>query len=274
MSQEVELLKAEIIKLKRELFAAKKVEQINQREFEVDQKLLTQGIAHEFNNILGSIEGYSEWALDSDSVEDYKEALMMAQIACRRSWKITKSLQNLSLNTEPSREYLILKDTFEDSIKKHFEKSLNGHQLTVNLGQEDIFADENQVFEVFVNLIKNAIESLSISGKKGTILVTSQKKEKEVLVVVQDDGVGVSSLVKDQIFYPFFTSKGVMGHSSDSTVDQAKLLLKQTQSDDSGSGLGLYICKKILIDHGGDLILNDSFEGGAQFVLSFPQFER
>lgn len=112
-----------------------------------------------------------------------------------------------------------------------------------------IQADRDQLRQVLVNLCDNS--SLALGAASGSVRFTSGSSNSHVWVDIIDDGPGVSAAVKGRIFEPYSTTRGI----------------------GEGMGLGLAICKKILLDHGGDLELMQPDPPGAGFRLTLPRAE-
>ncbi len=105
-------------------------------------------------------------------------------------------------------------------------------------------ADANQIKQVLVNLIKNALEATEESGR---ILMTTEFKDGQVWLSVQDTGKGMSGEVLEKIFHPFFTTK------------------------DKGTGLGLAVIHKIISDHHGTIMVESVTGRGSTFTIKLPQ---
>jgi signal transduction histidine kinase len=108
-----------------------------------------------------------------------------------------------------------------------------------------VMANPNQLKQVFLNIIVNARHAMS-SG--GTLTVTSRRTDEgEVEIALGDTGGGMSPEVARRIFDPFFTTKG-----------------------DSGNGIGLFLCRNIVKDHGGVLTVSSRPGEGSTFIIRLP----
>jgi nitrogen fixation/metabolism regulation signal transduction histidine kinase len=118
--------------------------------------------------------------------------------------------------------------------------------------QEDIIVELDRILikQVLSNLIRNAAEAIQKAnlGEKGKIEVrwVINKQDRKVLISVMDNGPGLRLLNKEDIFLPSFSTKG------------------------KGRGLGLPIVKKIILEHGGDILVSNREEGGACFTVILP----
>jgi len=105
-----------------------------------------------------------------------------------------------------------------------------------------ILADKEKLSSCILNLILNATDSVK---ENGNIHIDIQKQKNRVTIRFRDDGEGVDDSIKDKIFEPYFSSKP------------------------HGMGLGLAFTKKIIYEHNGDILLNDSYKDGAEFIITF-----
>jgi signal transduction histidine kinase len=110
-----------------------------------------------------------------------------------------------------------------------------------------IYAVEDQIKQVILNLLNNAEEA--ISDKGGTIKILTTHKDKEVAIRIEDSGVGIKSGYIDKIFEPFFTTKSAV----------------------KGTGLGLSTVYGIISSHGGKVdVESDHGKRGTAFIITLP----
>ncbi|PIC85413.1 hypothetical protein CSV72_13880 [Sporosarcina sp. P20a] len=133
-------------------------------------------------------------------------------------------------------------------VKVQMESEMDMKAIDMHVKSDNtkmtIFGDELKVRQVFINLIKNAIEAM----ETGTITLHVKDDHDHVTIDVSDNGSGIPDEILSQIGDPFMSSK----------VD--------------GTGLGLLICEKIIRDHNGNLLLNTEIGKGTTFTVSFPKF--
>ena len=122
----------------------------------------------------------------------------------------------------------------------------NNIKITASVYPEDIaiVADYAQVEQILINLIKNAIEALS-NKKNGTIHLKAFYADDGILIQVEDNGIGISSDIIEDIFVPFYTTK------------------------ENGSGIGLSLSKQIMQNHDGTISVNSAPNKGSKFTLKF-----
>ena len=109
-------------------------------------------------------------------------------------------------------------------------------------------ADEDQLHQVFLNLLVNAHQALEAVPPPRRLWVRTAAADGMVSVEVADNGPGVPAALRHQILEPFFTTKPV----------------------GAGTGLGLSVCHGILIAHGGAITVEDRPGGGARFIVTLP----
>ncbi len=111
----------------------------------------------------------------------------------------------------------------------------------------DISVDEIQIVQVLVNILSNAAQAMS-GEVNGRIEIEATQTPKTLHIRISDNGPGVPTDIADRIFDPLFTTKDV----------------------GDGTGLGLALCHRIVLAHGGILELEDDKAAGATFVVELP----
>ncbi len=212
---------------------------------------LTSGIAHEFNNLLTPIMGYSILILEKlppEDTESYDNALEIYN-ASQKAKRIISRLSNLSRKGVPGEPRPVRLDPLAAQV---LEVAAPARPKNVRVetgfaaGDGLILGDETQLFQLTLNLVLNAFEALSAQG--GTVRVSTAARGGRVTLRVADNGPGVPDEVKAQIFDPFFTTKG----------------------SGKGIGLGLAIVQQIVEAHGGAISLDSAQGQGTAFTVSFP----
>lgn len=225
--------------------------------------LLAAGVAHEINNPTFVISGEAEMLLkEKNKDKETKEAAKTIFEQAERINKITNRLLDFSRQKEVKRESLDVNKIMEKSI------SLLGYQakleeieivkeFTVDLPQP--LGDENQIQEVFLNIMLNAVQAME--GKGRLILRTYSKKitedearktdkfkarDKIVLIEIKDTGKGMDNQTLNRLFDPFFTTK------------------------EKGVGLGLFICYGIIDNYRGVIEAQSNLGEGSTFIIKLP----
>jgi len=140
------------------------------------------------------------------------------------------------------------------SLSRSYLES-KGITLTMNLSNSlpDIYASPQQINQVLLNLVNNAIEALSGTGNKNEdrknreIKITTMSKEHQVIISIADNGPGIAEQDIQNIFDPFYTQKKQMG-----------------------VGVGLSVCHAIVGSHQGMIQVKNAPEGGAIFTVTLP----
>jgi signal transduction histidine kinase len=113
-----------------------------------------------------------------------------------------------------------------------------------------IMGDVTRLGQVFLNLVRNALEACSPPDPdRHTIIVRTRDVEDGIEVEIEDTGVGIPAAVRERIYTPFCTSRAGQG----------------------GTGLGLFLCRQIVDDHGGSLRFGDRKGGGTVFRVALPE---
>jgi PAS domain S-box-containing protein len=217
---------------------------------------LTAGVAHNFNNLLQIVMGNAELAsmwLQSGNVGQVNANLAQIIQSSRLGADTVKRLQRYS-HGDGQREVggttvFDLSDVATEAVNlskpwllTQTKKDVQGVTISLNLQEEaTIRGDRAEMFEVIVNLIKNAAEAILESGN---IMVETSVEGEHVLLCVKDTGIGIPEVNLGRLFTPFFTT-----------------------NTDMGRGLGLAACKRIVDAHGGSIHV-DSVEGrGTAFTV-------
>ncbi|MCF6178552.1 MAG: GAF domain-containing protein [Geopsychrobacter sp.] len=228
------------------------LDQTIQSEKLVDVGRLATGIAHEINNPL-SVITYAVQLLQRETDMGQEPAELLARIAgeTERLKVLTGGLTSFSRREETHLKPVDLNRVIKDVLLLvHYELSNKQIEVTESLATLPLIqADANKLKQVFFNLLINAVQALPRGGKVN--IASGIELKGSVFALVSDNGPGIEAKMREQIFEPFFTTK----------------------KDGEGTGLGLYLCRKILTEHQGALILEEGPEGGAAFRLRLPPVE-
>ena len=239
----------------RDITLEKKLEQqIIQSERLAAMGQMIGGFAHELNNPLTSILGMSELLQDSQVTEPTRKQLEILQQQARRAVEIVQNLTYFSRPPAPGKTSIDVADLVQRTLHLH-AYSLRKSNITVDFLRDPsmppVEADAHQVMQVFLNLILNSEQAIREVHDRGTLRIRLEKREKNVSVIFQDDGPGISAEILPHIFDPFYTTK----------------------RPGRGTGLGLSICKAILREHNGNVEAASGPGGGAIFTVTLPAAE-
>jgi signal transduction histidine kinase len=215
---------------------------------------MAAGIAHELNNPLTSVTGFAELVMDDLPAESpSRPDLDLVIREARRARDVVRRLLDFARQSESARANASLNKVVEDVVAlTHHLIHTNGVELTLEL-QEDlpwVFMDENQMKQVLLNLVHNALQAMPGGGQMAVRTAASQKVGRDgVIVSVRDNGVGIEPEDQARIFEPFFTTK----------------------ADRGGTGLGLSVTYGIVSDHGGEIELISQPGMGSTFTVWLPK---
>ncbi len=212
---------------------------------------LVAGVAHELNNPLTSVIGYSQLAVQAETPEDMKRSLTIINEQAVRCSRIVKDLLYFSRQKKIVRESCDLYDLVDKTLKAldlEFKKreveiiwTRPDHSLILDL-------DACQIRQVLSNLLTNAFQALeSVKGKR-RIEIQSDEQAYKVCLKICDNGPGIPADAYPRIFDPFFTTKDI----------------------GQGTGLGLSLSYGIVKEHEGVLYAERNMGRGAVFILELP----
>jgi two-component system NtrC family sensor kinase len=215
---------------------------------------LASGIAHEVSSPLFGILGLGEAILEEDDMDTIREH---ASDIVEYSNTIRDIVVELSsYSRASSSEYLTtveLSRVIEDAVRL-VNRSISCEGVTFELNVRDnlyVNARTSEVQQIFVNLVKNAVEAILEAGDAGTIKVESGREHGIVWVRVADDGPGIPEDTQGLVFDPFYTTK----------------------APGKGTGLGLNIVYRIVTKYQGHISVQSRQGEGTVFKLTFPSPE-
>ncbi len=214
---------------------------------------MAAGVAHELNNPLTAVAGFSELALEGlpEDSPRRKDLLIVLQEA-QRAGAVVRRLLDFSRQGERIRASADLNEVVRDviALTRHLIKT-SDVILTLELDESLpwILIDSNQMKQVLLNLIHNALQAMPRGGTLRVQTFSAERENKNWAVMsVSDSGAGIPSDEQSKIFEPFFTTKGARG----------------------GTGLGLSVTYSIVADHGGMIELNSVPAVGSTFETWLP----
>ncbi|MBI4284655.1 MAG: hypothetical protein HY670_01985 [Chloroflexi bacterium] len=212
---------------------------------------LVSGVAHEINNPLTSVIGFSQLLLEKDVSPDIKSDLQVVHDEAQRTGRIVKNLLSFARQQAPIKQLTNVNSVIERVLAlRAYEQKVNNIQVNAQLapGLPEIMADPSQLQQVFFNLVINAEHFMLKAHKRGTLTILTEKSGRTVRVTFTDDGPGIPKEHMKRLFTPFFTTKEV----------------------GKGTGLGLSICYGIITRHGGRIYAESEPGKGATFIVELP----
>jgi signal transduction histidine kinase len=241
-----------------ELFQA--LEQTNAKLVELDRTKseLVNIVAHDFRAPLAGVLGYAElleWKPDAPREERVEHSRAIIQSATHMATMVDKTLKTTRLETGhfPFEFKMIDIAAAAREVVARFPHSAR-HPLELELPEDPLpaWADPERVAEVLDNLLQNAVKYSPAGGP--VRLVVEVKGGETVTLRVKDRGIGVASADMDRLFRPF-----------------SRVRNRQT-AEIEGTGLGLYICERIVKAHGGRLWAESEPGQGSTFGFSLPLY--
>jgi PAS domain S-box-containing protein len=211
---------------------------------------LVAGVAHEINNPLQAVMGFTELLIETEDRPNVRADLEQIRTDARRAAKIVHNLLVFARRESLERSVADLNEVVRSTIAlRSFELRNSQIRLEQVFGDDVplIVASREQVQQVLVNLLLNAEQALRAARRRGTITLRTGRDCDAAFVEVADDGPGVPPETAGRIFEPFFTTKPI----------------------GEGTGLGLSVSIGIAEAHGGSLALRPT-ERGACFRLTLP----
>ncbi|MBI2412590.1 MAG: response regulator [Deltaproteobacteria bacterium] len=212
---------------------------------------LVSGVAHELNNPLTGIMCFSELLLEDRLSDEVKGKLKKINDASHRCKKIIDNLLTFARWKRPEKKYESVNKVVRESVDlRSYQLKVDNIELVFDLDDAvpDTMLDEDQIHQVFLNLINNARDAIKEKGESGRIRITSRHSGGRIIVKFEDTGQGMPDEVAGRIFDPFFTTKGV----------------------GKGTGLGLSISYGIINEHGGAIYASSTPGYGSTFVVELP----
>ena len=213
---------------------------------------LAAGIIHEVRNPLTVAVGWIELSLKADDLPPkYQQGLKMASSELYRAVQILDNLRDFSKQKFPMKSSADINDLLNYTL------ALVSHQFrnkAIEIKKEfasktNIWADKDQLGQVFLNLVGNAIDAMQDGGTLTvrTRLTSDPHKGEMIEIDIADTGRGIPADKLGQVFEPFFTTKG-----------------------ETGTGLGLPICRGIIEEHNGEISLDSEQDIGTTFHINLP----
>ncbi len=212
---------------------------------------LSSGVAHEINNPLGVILGYTQLLLreeqaDSPRYPDFK----IIEKHARSCKTIVEDLLSFARTSKPKRETIDIHTVIDeviDFVQPHTGLEKINIEKRYDLKLHPLVLDQKKIKQVIMNLVMNARHAI---GKAGTLTVATRldAASGNTCISVKDTGYGIEKKNLSRIFDPFFTTKPT----------------------GEGTGLGLSVSYGIIKSHGGDITVTSEPEKGSEFVVSIP----
>jgi signal transduction histidine kinase len=214
---------------------------------------MAAGVAHELNNPLTTVTGFSELMLD-ELPQDFpqRNELEMVLHEARRASDVVRRLLDFSRQGERIRANADLNEVVHDviALTRHLIQTNEVKLiLTLDPSLPWVSIDTNQMKQVLLNLIHNGLHAMPAGGELRVSTYLARRDVRDwVVMSVQDSGIGIEADDQSRIFEPFFTTKAGRG----------------------GTGLGLSVTYGIVTDHGGIIEVSSQMGRGSTFSVWLP----
>ncbi len=211
---------------------------------------LVAGVAHEINNPLTTVLGYSELLLDEADGQIEKGNLRTVFEESNRAAKIIRNLLVFAHDSRPGHSPVLLNNLVLNVVNlRGYDLRMRNIDISTDLDPDSplVLLDPVRIQQVLLNLINNSAESMTTQELR-KIRVGTTHDDHEISLWISDTGRGIPNAVKDRIFEPFFT----------------------THSGHTHAGLGLSISKGIIEDHGGTIELVSVEGQGTRLTVHLP----
>lgn len=213
--------------------------------------LLTAGIAHDIGTPMNVILGYADMLKDSLSNEKDRRRAAIISEQVRRVTNLIETLLNIARPHEMIRAPILAADVMDHALD-FFREKLRSRGVEVDrsyVGRGEIVGDKDRLEQTFLNLIVNAADAMPRGGKLTVSVETGE--DDWIEIGLRDTGEGIEADMLERIFEPF--------HS--------------TKARGEGTGLGLVVCRSIVLAHHGTIGVESEVGQGTRFLLRFPPRE-
>jgi len=212
---------------------------------------LVSGVAHEVNNPLAAIVGFTDLLLENPEIPaEAKEDLNIILQESHRTRNIVQNLLRFARQVPAKQELVQANSVLRQTVKlRSYNLANHGVEVFENLDDSLplILGDTQQLQQVFLNILNNAFDAMQSAKRPGRLEVATALSGNFIEIAFRDNGTGIAN--PEKIFDPFFTTKEV----------------------GKGTGLGLSICYGIIQSHQGEIFAENNADGdGCTFLIRLP----
>ncbi len=224
--------------------------QLLQAEKMASLGLLASSIAHELDTPLATISGYCELLMEEIHDKNLSGRIKTISEQVVKCQKTIRNLLDFSRKSNCEKKLCNLHQLIDNTLSL-VEHRLIIHKIKLHKTFDDqippLLVDGNQIQQVILNLINNAVDALPQGGDM-FIETRMNRETKSVEIIFEDNGIGISNEDQRRIFSPFFTTK----------------------EPGKGTGLGLSVCHQIIATHNGKIEFESRVGNGTKFFISLP----
>ncbi|RMG72808.1 MAG: PAS domain S-box protein [Nitrospirae bacterium] len=225
-------------------------EQLRQSEKLAALARLSAGVAHEIGNPLTSISSYVQILKEMEHDDFTKDALEIISKHITRIANIVRQMSSFSKTKPEGMGNYRIGELINSTVELvRFDKRAKNIKINVDVPESlpEVYAEGNQLMQVFMNLILNAADAMSDGG---SLEIRAWTENHYVCIAFKDTGPGIPEEIRDRIFEPFFTTK------------------------ERGTGLGLSVSYGIVQGFGGRIDVDSRPQEGATFIVRLPCHEK
>jgi signal transduction histidine kinase len=207
---------------------------------------LAAGMAHEIRNPLTTIMGFNQILLAREDLQEFvRRYVTIAHEELQDLNRLVSDFVQMAKPSPPQMNSLNLTRLVQDTVIFMESQAKLNNTVIELLNTEPVLAvaDSAQIKQVLINLLQNAMDAMPLGG---SIRISLFSNEQSAFIVVRDEGHGMSESQAKDVFTPFVTNK------------------------DTGVGLGLSICYRIIEAHGGTITLDTMLNKGTTFRIELP----
>jgi len=235
---------------------AEEREKLLQQELIMSSRLasigeMAAGIAHEINNPLTGVLGFSDLLMNKNIPEDIRKYVNIINEGAQRVASITSRMLSYAHQSKAEYTTVDINDVINTTIEMQtYTAKSSNIQINTQLDPDlpPTIADAGQLQQVFLNIILNANVEMTEAHNSGNLLIKTGRTDKTIWISFKDDGPGIAKENLDKIFDPFFTTREI----------------------GKGVGLGLSVCYGIVNQHGGKIYTESTLGKGATFIVELP----
>lgn len=213
---------------------------------------ITSGIVHDINNVLTTIVGYTDILLLNNSCSNCKEEIEIIRKVALDGAEIARRVKDFTKAKEDSKKVFDICDAVQTAIMItkpiwHNLAQIEGKNITFKYNKVFsvyTYGNESEFREALVNIIVNSVDAIE---QKGVIQIDVSRDGQEAIIIIKDNGMGMTEETKNKIFDPFFTTK-----------------------KENGSGLGLSNVIKTVNGMGGKIDVASKLYAGTEFKIIVP----
>lgn len=214
---------------------------------------MSAALAHEFNNLLTPIVSYCQYAAKQNDPAVLRSAVERAAKNASRLTNLCSTIMNLAAGTNAETCAVAVRPLLNEALEC-LGRDLAKDKITVTIDASEelrVLAHADSLRQVLFNLLINARQAMLERG--GRLTLTAQRVNQQVEITIADTGRGIAPENLERIFEPFFSTKR-----------------EEPSTERTSVGLGLYVCRRLMMQQDGSIVASSIPGQGATFTLTLP----